>query len=459
MQNGVAASNVEYAQQYQIPQSVPKTSVDFFAKNQAPQQQEQQSQLSLFGSDGAEENQEFFESGQTSQQSQPAANSWWMPDNNNWMPNNNQRDQSQMYNWAAMTEEQRRLMQLKMGGSQNNSDYPGALYSIPPAVNSDPTPNMYSFLPTSTNRLHKVPQSAEAGLNASRVQASATEKNPQYDFQGLLNGSGFQQVGSIAQNMGLVEQQRYRAMHEQMRMQEARNREQFRMQEANSREQQLREQQLREQQLREQQLRDQQLREQQIREQQLRMQEASSREQQLREQQLREQQLREQQLREQQLREHREHREHQLRLKEASSREQQLRLQEANSREQQLRLQGQQNQSFSKYDNQNMEVSPLKVSDYDFLSGGDYTMKGQSQSEVRQQLDEGEAQMWRRQQQQQQQRQQLPAWQQPRQYNNYANDSYEDMHQRQQAQVCQASLLLLIPCKYFLILFYTISNQ
>jgi hypothetical protein len=327
VQNGMGAGNAEYAE-YQISQSMPRpvSSVDFFAKNQAPQQQVQQSQLNLFGSDGGEENQEFFGSGQASQQSQPAASSWWMPDNA-WVGNNNQRDQSQVYNWAAMTEEQRRSMRLKMGVSQNSSEYPGTLYSLPQAVNSDPTPSMYSFLPTNTHQLHKMPQQADAGLNASRVQAlqnSSTGKNPQYDFPGLLNGSGYPQAGNLAQNMGLIEQQRYRAMmqeangrEQQMRMQEARNREQqLRMQEASSREQQLREQQLREHQLREQQLREQQLREQQLREQQ-QIREQQLREQQLREQQLREQQLREQQLREQQLREQQ--------LREQQLREQQLR--------------------------------------------------------------------------------------------------------------------------------------
>lgn len=438
IQDGVAASDVDYAD-YQIPHPVskPVSSVDFFAKTQAPQPQEQQSQLSLFGSDGAEENQEFFEAGQTSQQPQPAANSWWVPENT-WMANNNQREQSQVYNWAAMTEDQRRAMQLKIGGAQSSSEYPGAMYSMPQSVNSDPTPSMYSFLPTNSAQPHKIPQPAEAGLNASRldnVQGSTTEKNSQYDFQGLFNGSGFPHAGSLAQNMGLAEQQRYRAMmqeassreqqmrEQQARMQEARNREhreqQLRMQEASSREQQMREQQMWAQEARN-------------REHQLRMQEANSREQLRREQQLREQQALEQQRRIQQ---ETTTREQQLRMQEVSNREQQLRLKEASSREQQLRMHGQQNQNFNKYDNQTMEVSPLKVSDYDFLSG-DYTMKGQPQSDVRQQqLDEGEAQMWR-QQQQQQQRHPLPAWQQPRQLSSYANNTHEDLQQRQQAQVC-----------------------
>ncbi|XP_024395935.1 uncharacterized protein [Physcomitrium patens] len=387
--DGVAASDVDYAD-YQIPHPVskPVSSVDFFAKTQAPQPQEQQSQLSLFGSDGAEENQEFFEAGQTSQQPQPAANSWWVPENT-WMANNNQREQSQVYNWAAMTEDQRRAMQLKIGGAQSSSEYPGAMYSMPQS--------------------------------------------------GLFNGSGFPHAGSLAQNMGLAEQQRYRAMmqeassreqqmrEQQARMQEARNREhreqQLRMQEASSREQQMREQQMWAQEARN-------------REHQLRMQEANSREQLRREQQLREQQALEQQRRIQQ---ETTTREQQLRMQEVSNREQQLRLKEASSREQQLRMHGQQNQNFNKYDNQTMEVSPLKVSDYDFLSG-DYTMKGQPQSDVRQQqLDEGEAQMWRQQQQQQQQQQRhpLPAWQQPRQLSSYANNTHEDLQQRQQAQAKQ----------------------
>lgn len=204
---------MEYSE-YQIPQSMPKpvSSVDFFAKNQAPQQQEQQSQLTLFGGDGGEENQEFFESGQASQQPQPTGSSWWTPDNA-WAGNHSQRDQAQAYNWASMTEEQRRLMQLKMGGPQNSSEYPGALYSMSQGVNNDPAPSMYSFLPTNSHQMHKMPHQGDGGLNAPRVQGMQgppTGKGPQYDFQGLLNGSGYHQGEGLAQNMGLSEQQRYR---------------------------------------------------------------------------------------------------------------------------------------------------------------------------------------------------------------------------------------------------------
>jgi len=284
----VAAANAEYSE-YQMPQPVtkPVSNVDFFAKNQAGQQQENQSQLSLFGSDGAEDNQEYFEAGQASQQpqqSQPTANSWWTPDNA-WMANNsnNQRDQSQVY------------MQMKAGNTQSSpqSQYPGTLYSMPQGVNSDPTP-MYSFMQTNANQPHKMAQTAAAGLNVSRVQGpqgSASVKNPQYDFQGLLNGPGYNQGGSVGQNMNVPEQHRYRLM-----MQEA-------------------------------------------------------------------------------------------------------------SREQQLRMHGQQSQSLNRYEGQNVMESPIKVSDYDF-QGGDFSMKGQPQAEIGQQLEEGDSQMWRQQQQQQQQQQQ-----------------------------------------------------
>lgn len=341
MQNGVAAANAEYSE-YQMPQPVPKpvSNVDFFAKNQAGQQQENQSQLSLFGSDGAEDNQEYFEAGQASQQpqqSQPTANSWWTPDNA-WMANNsnNQRDQSQVY------------MQMKAGNTQSSpqSQYPGTLYSMPQAVNSDPTP-MYSFMQTNANQPHKMAQTAAAGLNVSRVQGaqgSTSVKNPQYDFQGLLNGPGYNQGGSVGQNMNVPEQHRYRLL-----MQEA-------------------------------------------------------------------------------------------------------------SREQQLRMHGQQSQSLNRYEGQNVMESPIKVSDYDFL-GGDFSMKGQPQAEIGQQLEEGDSQMWRQQQQQQQQqlqqqqqRQQQPpsARQLPHQFNAYAGgNSYEEMQQRQQHSQVGTPNILVPEVKYF----------
>lgn len=315
----MADTDSQYGQ-YQMPQAVPKpvSNVDFFAKKQALQQ-EQQSQLSLFGNDGAEDSQDYFESSQVSQQAQPTGN-WWT-DNNLWVANN-QREQ-QVYNGAAATEDQRRLMQMKVGSSQTNSqaEYPGAMYSMPQTVSSEPAPSMYSFLPTNTSQPHKMGQAADAGLNLSRVQSvqnpgnvKNVSRNSPYDFDGLLNGSGYQQGGNLAHSSTLSEQHRYRGVN-----------------------------------------------------------------------------------------------------------------QEPNSRDQQLRMQGQQNQNLSKYEGQNMmEVSPLKVSDYEFM-GADYLIKGQPQTDIGQ-LEEGDAQMWRQQQQLQASRQQS------HQLNPYASNSFEELH-RQQAQV------------------------
>jgi hypothetical protein len=61
-QNGVAVANLQQSQ-YQMPYAVqkPVSSVDFFAKMpvKALQQQEQQSQLSLFNNEGPDENPDY----------------------------------------------------------------------------------------------------------------------------------------------------------------------------------------------------------------------------------------------------------------------------------------------------------------------------------------------------------------------------------------------------------------
>ncbi len=210
--------------QFQIPYAVQKpvsSSVDFLEKMPAKvlqQQQEQQSHLSLFNNEGRDENQDYLGSGQASQPSQAAAagSSWWMPETP-WMTNNNHQDQSpQVFNQAATQDQGRLIPPLRTGSSQTNSpaDYTGAVFSNSRLVNSNnPGPSMYSFLPTNTNQA-----SDAARLNSARVQThqaaptttvKSLPRNSAYDFEGLLNGSGYQQqqgVTVLSNNIASPEQ-------------------------------------------------------------------------------------------------------------------------------------------------------------------------------------------------------------------------------------------------------------
>jgi hypothetical protein len=172
--------------------------------------------LSLFNNEGRDENQDYLGSGQASQPSQAAAagSSWWMPETP-WMTNNNHQDQSpQVFNRAATQDQSRLIPPLRTGSSQTNSpaDYTGAVFST--SVNSNnPGPSMYSFLPTNTNQA-----SDAARLNSARVQThqaaptttvKSLPRNSAYDFEGLLNGSGYQQqqgVTVLSNNMASPEQ-------------------------------------------------------------------------------------------------------------------------------------------------------------------------------------------------------------------------------------------------------------